>query len=119
MADKNCGNPNDCICGLCNNADLEAIDMTEPKTLISWLRCFDDDEKDARMAAKCADALEDQQEQIEKLHGLLREWIKSEWMVTHDWGGDRDALLHKTSLLVDQEYDGSYAPESNCTCKNH
>ena len=26
--------------------------------LISWLRCFDDDENDQRMAARCADSLE-------------------------------------------------------------
>ena len=49
------------------------------------------------------------QARVEKLEGLLQEWIKSEWMVSHDWGGDRDSLLHRTYLLVDPEYDGSYA----------
>ena len=32
--------------------------MTDIQILISWLRCFDDDERDQHMANRCADTME-------------------------------------------------------------
>lgn len=32
---------------------------------------------------------------ISDLHKALKELLSAEWMVTHDWGGDRGATLKK------------------------
>ena len=37
-----------------------------------------------------------------KLVEALRELVDAEWMVTHDWGGDRAAVLSKASSLLAQ-----------------
>lgn len=87
-----------------NNAMLKASTALETKDReIDRLQaCFD----------QRNDALIRQTAEGSVAYELLREWIKSEWMVSHDWGGDRDSLLHRTHLLVDPEYDGSYAEDT-------
>ena len=45
---------------------------------------------------------------ISALKGLLREWREAEWMVSHDWGGNRDALHKKTLAALGEPDDGSY-----------
>lgn len=39
---------------------------------------------------------------IKELVEGLREITSAEWMVTHDWGGDRDAVLDKARQLINK-----------------
>ena len=45
--------------------------------LIAWLKAFDDDEKDARTAARCAAEMEAMRDEIERAHKALRDIISS------------------------------------------
>ena len=58
--------------------------MTDTEILIAWLRCFDADENDGRMASRCADALEQKDAEIEK---LTDEWYSP---------GHMDAVQERT-----------------------
>ena len=35
-----------------------------------------------------------------ELYEALKEFVESEWMVTHDWGGDRDAVREKADKAL-------------------
>lgn len=39
-------------------------------------------------------------ERIQRLKETLRELMESEWMVTHDWGGDRAGLFEKVRAVL-------------------
>ncbi len=53
------------------------------KTQITWLRCFDDDELDCRVAARCADTMEK----------LLAVYEASKWIdVNPDYAEHRKKL---------------------------
>ena len=43
---------------------------------------------------------DDMVQDIADLRAMIRKIEKSEWMVTHDWGGDRDALWREARSLV-------------------
>lgn len=60
--------------------------------LISWLRCFDDDERDQRMASRCADTIQSQADRIEALTAVKD--AANEW---------RDALRADESGLISSD----------------
>lgn len=42
-------------------------------------------------------------EEIRQLRELLAEFRDAEWMVSHDWGGDRAALLAKVDAMLGRD----------------
>lgn len=38
--------------------------------------------------------------EVEKLREALSDLLAAEWMVTHDWGGDREAVLEKARAAL-------------------
>jgi len=47
-----------------------------------------------------ADALAAADARIARLEGALDALVNAEWMVTHDWGGDRDTVLEKARAAL-------------------
>jgi hypothetical protein len=47
--------------------------------------------------------MEAQQAEIERLRAALKEFREAEWMVTHDWGGDRPELLDRVDAALAHE----------------
>ena len=39
---------------------------------------------------------------VRELEEVLSELLNAEWMVTHDWGGDRDTLLNKAKQALEK-----------------
>jgi len=37
-----------------------------------------------------------------ELYEALKGYMESEWMVTHDWGGDRDAVREKAEKAINK-----------------
>ena len=85
----------------------------KPDDLIEYLRGRSKDRTELDCVA--ADEIQRLSAEGGVLKGLLREWRKAEWMVTHDWGGDRDALHKKTLAALGEPDDGSYDPEPAST----
>jgi hypothetical protein len=42
---------------------------------------------------------------------LLKKLRDAEWMVTHDWGGNRDEILEQIDALLDSKWAQAYLKE--------
>jgi hypothetical protein len=47
---------------------------------------------------------------IKALEEALRELVDAEWMVSHDWGGDRESVLSKARALLRGDEGGKGRP---------
>ncbi len=53
--------------------------MIDIQTKIAWLRCFDDDEVDQRVAARCADTMEKMLAVVEAANACITAWDDAKW----------------------------------------